>query len=95
MLKTAIYIFSAPFTFSQDMNTVDAQIRFTIMAMLRGISGLLTTLIAICYTTPFFLAMILPLSIGYYFLQVSINSTARQGRKLLKHRAGATGGGVK
>ena len=59
---------------SQDMNTVDANIRFTIMAILRGLSGLITTIIAISYTAPIFLVLVPPLGVCYYFLQVTIKA---------------------
>ena len=52
------------------MNTVDSNIRFTIMAILRSLAGLITTIIAISYTAPIFLALLPPLAIVYYFLQV-------------------------
>ncbi len=57
--------------FSQDMATVDSSIRMTIIFFLKGISGLLTTVIAISYTTPIFLVAMIPLGIIYYFVWVS------------------------
>lgn len=54
------------------MNTVDAQIRFTIMAILRSFSGLITTIVAISYTSPIFLVLVPPLGVAYYFLQVGL-----------------------
>ena len=54
------------------MATVDSNIRFTIIAIFRGCSQLLTTMIAISYATPVFLIAIIPLSIAYYFIQVRI-----------------------
>ena len=60
------------FFYSSDMATVDSNIRFTIIAIFRGCSQLLTTMIAISYATPIFLIAIIPLSIAYYFIQVRI-----------------------
>ncbi len=56
--------------FSQDMNVLDSNIRMTIIAFLSGVSGLVTTIIVICYTTPIFIAFVIPLGLLYYFVQV-------------------------
>ncbi len=56
--------------FTQDMNVMDSNIRVTLVLCLRGISGLLTTAIAISYTTPIFIVLIVPLTILYYVIQV-------------------------
>ncbi len=52
------------------MATVDSQLRFNLIAMFRGFSQLLTTIIAISYSEPIFLAAVVPLGIAYYFIQV-------------------------
>lgn len=57
--------------FSQDMVTVDSSIRFTMIQMMRGVSSIFTTIIAISYSFPAFLVAIIPLSVLYYFLQVT------------------------
>ena len=56
--------------FSQDMNAVDVNIRLNLAAVFRGITALATTVLAISYSTPIFIAVLLPIGVGYYFLQV-------------------------
>ena len=56
--------------FSQDMAIIDSNIRMTLVSFLRGISGLLTTIVAISYTAPIFVAFLVPLSVLYYFVWV-------------------------
>ena len=58
--------------FSQDMTVVDSQIRFTLMATVRGTSAIVVTIVAISYTSYFFLVIVVPIGIIYYYLQVVV-----------------------
>ncbi|CAH1780873.1 unnamed protein product, partial [Owenia fusiformis] len=68
--------------FSQDMNQVDTNIRGTLIMMLRGLSSIITTIIAISYTSPYFLIAFVPLSILYIFIQRVYVACSNQLRRL-------------
>ncbi|ELU10450.1 hypothetical protein CAPTEDRAFT_161237 [Capitella teleta] len=68
--------------FSQDMNILDSNMRLTIMTFLKGVASLLATLIAISYTTPIFLAFVVPLLIAYYMVQRFYIKSSNQLRRL-------------
>jgi len=66
--------------FSRDIDTVDAVLPFAVRLWLDTFFGVLSVLVIISYSTPIFLAVILPLFILYYLIQVietSIKSTRR------------------
>ena len=55
---------------SRDMDEVDSRIRLIMAEVFRGIASLITSIIAISYSTPFFLITLVPIMIIYYLLQV-------------------------
>ena len=57
--------------FSRDIETIDAIIPQLSSTWLMMVFAVLSTLIVISYSTPIFLAAILPLGILYYIIQVS------------------------
>lgn len=61
--------------FSQDLNVLDTNMRFTCNLFLRGVASLIATVIAISYTTPIFLAFVVPLLVGYYLVQASTHNS--------------------
>lgn len=55
---------------SRDVDTIDVNIPMTIRIWLGTFSGVFTTICVIAYSTPIFLAVVVPLGIFYYFIQV-------------------------
>ena len=60
--------------FSKDMDVIDINIPQTIRIWLGTGSTVIATLFVICYSTPVFLAVLVPLGIMYYFVQVSVQT---------------------
>ena len=58
--------------FSADIDTVDNVLPLTMEMWLDCVFAVIATLIVICYSTPIFLVMILPLAVVYFFVQVCI-----------------------
>ena len=58
--------------FSKDMDVVDFNMPLFIRAWLFAIAPLLSTMVVICYTTPYFLIVMLPMGIVYISLQVRL-----------------------
>ena len=56
--------------FSKDVDVVDITIPMTIRMWFGTLSGIITTVFVICYSTPIFLAVLVPLGIMYFFIQV-------------------------
>ena len=57
--------------FSHDIQCADNDIKFTIMATIRGVQALVVTVVTITYTAYIFLAVLIPISLFYVFVQVS------------------------
>ena len=57
--------------FSRDIETVDAVLPFAVRFWIDTFLGVLAVLVIISYSTPVFLAVILPLFILYYLIQVT------------------------
>eukprot|EP00058_Branchiostoma_floridae_P021694 XP_002607184.1 hypothetical protein BRAFLDRAFT_118638 [Branchiostoma floridae] len=68
--------------FSQDMNIVDNVIPRIIRMWLYRVFGVLNALIVISFSTPVFLATILPLALPYYFIQRFYLATSRQLKRI-------------
>ena len=62
--------------FSQDINALDIRVRLNLSTVFRGITSLATTSLAICYSTPLFITVLIPIAVAYRVLQVN---TARCG----------------
>jgi len=58
--------------FSQDLATVDVVLPFTVRAWLPTFFNLLATIVIISYSTPIFIAVVVPLLIIYYLIQVDL-----------------------
>lgn len=56
--------------FSRDVETIDNNLPFNIKAYLRTLFGALSTCVVITYSTPYFITVLLPLGVLYYFIQV-------------------------
>ena len=59
--------------FSQDINAVDIRIRLNLSNVFRGITSLATTSLAICYSTPLFIIVLIPIALAFRVLQVNIS----------------------
>jgi len=59
--------------FSQDLATVDVVLPFTVRAWLPTFFNLLATIVIISYSTPIFIAVVVPLLIIYYLIQVDLD----------------------
>ena len=57
--------------FTQDFSIVDSAMRMNIYVTLRGSLVVITSGIAITYTTPIFAAVLVPLVIVFHLVQVS------------------------
>ena len=80
--------------FSQDVNVMDTSIRMNLANVFRGVTSLVTTCLAISYSTPVFVVALVPIAICYYFLQARCGEHNREqaiicpvkcGMKLLIH----------
>ena len=58
--------------FSSDLYSVDDSLPFVLNSFMAGLYGMLGTVIITCYGLPWFLVVLLPLAVLYYFLQVII-----------------------
>ena len=68
--------------FAKDVDYVDRSIPLTFAALLRLGLGVLGTLAVISYTSPIFIAVIIPLSVVYWIVQRIYVATSRQLRRL-------------
>ncbi|NXH94045.1 MRP2 protein, partial [Pachycephala philippinensis] len=68
--------------FAKDIFTVDETIPMSFRSWLSCFMAIISTLIVICLATPFFAAVIIPLSVFYYFVLRFYVSTSRQLRRL-------------
>ena len=57
--------------FSKDMDVIDMNIPLTIRIWLQTGAIVIATLFVVCYSTPIFTSVLVPISIMYYFVQVS------------------------
>lgn len=58
-----------------NFSVLDNVLGITILAMTTNISAVFGTLVVICYSTPVFLTVVVPLIVMYYFIQVSSSVT--------------------
>ena len=58
----------------QDMDTIDDQLRARIQVWVMQTSNVVATIIIICYSTPIFIAVLIPLVIIFAFMQVRMTS---------------------
>ncbi|XP_026281245.2 multidrug resistance-associated protein 1 isoform X2 [Frankliniella occidentalis] len=68
--------------FSTDVNTLDLTMPGIITMFLSGFFRVIATLVVISYSTPLFIAVILPVGILYYFVQRFYVATSRQLKRL-------------
>eukprot|EP00058_Branchiostoma_floridae_P021695 XP_002607185.1 hypothetical protein BRAFLDRAFT_118636 [Branchiostoma floridae] len=68
--------------FSQDVNIVDTVIPMIIRMWLSCLFWVLSTLFVISFSTPLFLAIIVPLALLYYFVQRFYVATSRQLKRI-------------
>ena len=68
--------------FAKDIDLVDGNIPLTFGALMRLGFGVFGVIIVISTTLPIFIAIIIPITIAYYFLQRFYVSTSRQLRRL-------------
>ncbi|XP_064629119.1 multidrug resistance-associated protein 1-like isoform X2 [Lineus longissimus] len=68
--------------FSRDMDTIDTEIPNTFSSLIDCMLCVVSTIVVISYSTPIFLAMLLPLSILYYLIQRFYLPSSRQLNRL-------------
>lgn len=68
--------------FSKDIDTIDFNIPLTTRIWMGTFSGVITTLFIISYSTPVFLAVLIPLGVFYYFVQRFYIVTSRQLKRI-------------
>ncbi|XP_073541128.1 ATP-binding cassette sub-family C member 2 [Phyllobates terribilis] len=68
--------------FAKDIFTVDETIPMSFRSWISCILGVISTLFLICWATPIFAAVIIPLVVLYYFVQRFYVTTSRQLRRL-------------
>ncbi|PVD27025.1 hypothetical protein C0Q70_12175 [Pomacea canaliculata] len=68
--------------FSRDVDTLDMELTFTLRQTMISSGNMLTTIILISYSTPVFLAVVVPLGILYRLAQLYYIRTSRQLRRL-------------
>ncbi|GAB6029961.1 hypothetical protein CHUAL_005656 [Chamberlinius hualienensis] len=68
--------------FAKDVDVVDNSIPMTIRSWVMCVLQVISTLVVICISTPIFIAVIVPLSILYYFIQKLYVATSRQLKRL-------------
>ncbi|XP_050416423.2 multidrug resistance-associated protein 1 [Patella vulgata] len=68
--------------FSRDVETVDNNLPSLFRSWLNTVSGVLSTLIVISYSTPLFLVLVIPLGILYWLIQRFYVPTSRQLKRL-------------
>lgn len=59
--------------FSRDIEVIDGLLPETIQSWLMTFFGVVSTMIILCYSTPIFLVVVVPVFILYYFIQVFIH----------------------
>ena len=62
--------------FSKDIDVIDSQLPRSLHAWFACALSVCATLFVICYSTPMFLAIIVPMAIIYYFVQVLVLLTS-------------------
>lgn len=60
--------------FACDIDVVDVNIPITLRIWLGTFAGVVSTLFVISFSTPVFLAVVIPLGIFYYFVQVFLQA---------------------
>ncbi|KAI5745186.1 hypothetical protein M8J76_008998 [Diaphorina citri] len=68
--------------FSKDVDILDNAIPFCIKSWLLCLFGVLATIFVICYSTPVFIFVIVPVSVLYFFIQRFYVATSRQLKRL-------------
>ncbi|XP_046739582.1 multidrug resistance-associated protein 1 isoform X10 [Diprion similis] len=68
--------------FGKDIDTVDNVLPPTIRGWLLCLTSAIGTVVAICYSTPLFAVVILPIGVIYYFVQRFYVATSRQLKRL-------------
>ncbi|KAI4461008.1 atp-binding cassette sub-family c [Holotrichia oblita] len=68
--------------FSSDINVVDLTLPHYIKTFIMNSFKVLGTLVVISYTTPIFIAVIIPIAVLYYFIQRFYVATSRQLKRL-------------
>ncbi|KRT79870.1 ABC transporter ATP-binding protein [Oryctes borbonicus] len=68
--------------FSKDVDTLDIVLPMTLRGWITCFFSVLGTLVVISYTTPIFVAVIVPIAILYYFIQRFYVATSRQLKRL-------------
>ncbi|KAL5009766.1 hypothetical protein ScPMuIL_012071 [Solemya velum] len=68
--------------FSHDVDTVDSELPWIVMNFLEGIFEILSITVAISYSTPIFLSVIIPIGIVYFIIQRFYICTSRQLKRL-------------
>ncbi len=68
--------------FSKDIDIVDVTIPGILRGLIGQLLGVLGTIIIVCYSNVYFLAVVIPLGFGFYLLQKFYVSTARQVKRL-------------
>nr|XP_032800562.1 canalicular multispecific organic anion transporter 1-like [Petromyzon marinus] len=68
--------------FAKDMNAIDEMIPMSVRPWLISLFNVLGTMVVICVATPIFTAIVVPLTILYFFLQRFYMKTSRQLRRL-------------
>ncbi|XP_074647217.1 multidrug resistance-associated protein 1-like isoform X2 [Tubulanus polymorphus] len=67
---------------SKDMDIVDVNVPLCLRIWLATVSMVLGTIIIVCYSTPIFIAILVPLAIFYYMIQRLYISTSRQLKRI-------------
>ncbi|ELT99905.1 hypothetical protein CAPTEDRAFT_158862 [Capitella teleta] len=68
--------------FARDIDVVDVNIPITLRIWLGTFAGVVSTLFVISFSTPVFLAVVIPLGIFYYFVQRFYIASSRQLRRI-------------
>ncbi|KAJ6649924.1 Multidrug resistance-associated protein 1 [Pseudolycoriella hygida] len=68
--------------FSNDINVIDNEIPDNVKFWLVMGFNVISILVVICYSTPWFLIVVVPIVAAYYFVQVFFISTSRQLKRL-------------
>ena len=68
--------------FAKDIDMVDSSIPLTFAALMRLGLGVVGTIVVICTTEPYFIAIIIPISFLYYMVQRFYVSSSRQLRRI-------------
>ena len=68
--------------FSKDIDIVDVTIPGILRGLISQLLGVLGTIIIVCYSNVYFIAVIIPLGLVFYLLQKFYVSTARQVKRL-------------